>query len=407
MLKEQDSSILRIGDPIVTRIGDVVRYEVSVDPGYPAPQRLWFEIAGAAGMVSKRADAAILTLLIPAMTIGAALRTRAAVTAELAHQVRHGCQQVLQAVNPCLQLIDLVTDLEVPAGPPEPGVLTGFSAGIDSFAALADYYWAEHLPQSLRVTHIVHSNVGAHGRDGGGRLFRARQAKVAPLVADFGLPLISVDSNVEEFYTSFYGILDFDRTHSLRNAAVAFLLQAGVGRMLYASSTSLRSVAVHESDFLSVVDPVLLPMASTPNLDLRSVGSEYTRVQKTLNVAELPPAWTTLEVCAGQQSAGNCSVCHKCLRTLLTLEIAGLLDRFASVFELDRYAQAREQYLIHVHADAQDPFQTEILELAAARGFRFPAAAVWTGRARQARQAVRRRAATVRGAVTQPGARAT
>lgn len=382
---------LRIGRPTVQQVGSRIRYEVPVAAGYPAPDRLWFEVTGLPEGVSDRADAAAATLLMPAMMNGATLSIEGTVTAELVHQLRHGVQQVIQALAPELAVVEVLAAAPAPAGAMAPGVLTGFSAGIDSYLTLADYLWAADVPDSLRVTHLVYSHVGAHGKDGGARLFRDRLARIAPVVAQWQVPLVVVDSNAEDFYQACYPYLDFDRTHTIRNAAVAFLLQPRIGRLLYSSSMAFRDIAVTESTYMSLVEPVLLPQLSTPGSQLHAVGSEYTRVAKTIRVAELGQARSTLEVCSGQGRAGNCSICHKCLRTQLTLEIAGLLDRFQDVFDLARYRRVRQQYLVEVLTDPQhDPFLAEIRELAQHRGFRWPASAVWSGRSRRARSTVSR-----------------
>ena len=63
-------------------------------------------------------------------------------------------------------------------------------------------------------------------------------------------------------------------------------------------------------------------------------------MQKTLLVAELPVARQSLTVCTGVTPDGrNCSTCDKCLRTELTLEIAGHLDAFDERFDLGAFRE--------------------------------------------------------------------
>ncbi len=120
-------------------------------------------------------------------------------------------------------------------------------------------------------------------------------------------------------------------------------MQGGIGRYLYASTYSRADAVVRPWHDISCGDLVGLPMLSTDALTAASSGSEHTRVEKTLRVADLPVTYRTLDVCArGRMPPGNCSACIKCLRTLLTLEIAGVVDRYAPVFDLDDLsAQAR------------------------------------------------------------------
>lgn len=57
----------------------------------------------------------------------------------------------------------------------------------------------------------------------------------------------------------------------------------------------------------------------------------------TAKVTLLADAHEFLDVCVNSVDGSNCSHCEKCPRTLLTLEILGNLDDFASRFDLDRY----------------------------------------------------------------------
>ena len=82
-------------------------------------------------------------------------------------------------------------------------------------------------------------------------------------------------------------------------------------------------------------------MMSTEVLDAVWVGGTYTRVEKTLQVAELEDSWDVLDVCVRNDRAGNCGTCKKCVRTLLTLEIAGLIDRYAGLFDVASYRRQR------------------------------------------------------------------
>lgn len=149
------------------------------------------------------------------------------------------------------------------------------------------------------------------------------------------------------------------------------MLQGGVGKYLYASTYPYESVFIGETYDTAYSDPISLPLLSTEALEAISVGSQYTRVAKTVQVASLPLAQDTLDVCVGGKSAGNCSRCWKCLRTLVTLEIAGALRDFDGTFDLDRYAAARSRYLGTV-ATSDDPLLREIVVFAREKRYRFP-----------------------------------
>jgi hypothetical protein len=247
-----------------------------------------------------------------------------------------------------------------------PGIATGFSAGVDSFCVLADHYFVEG-PAESRPTHLLFNNVGSHGRDGTA-LFRERHARVAATAKEIGLPLIGVDSNVDAFYGEGIG---FQQTHTMRNASVALLLQGGLGQFLSASTYAIQDAQIGRWHDMGRSDFVALPMLQTETLGMQSSGAAHTRVEKTLLVARLPVSHRHLDVCARGERAGNCSTCIKCARTLLTLTVGGVEDRFAPVFDLAAYRRLHPRFCGKV-LRSRNLLNREILAFAAEQGFRFP-----------------------------------
>lgn len=249
------------------------------------------------------------------------------------------------------------------------GVATGFSGGIDSYCALADHYFSD-IPKRFKVTHLLFNNVGSHG-SGGEQLFRKRFERLIPTAELIGLPFLRIDSNLDLFYGN---KLEFQQTHTLRNVSVALLLQGGVGRYLYASTYKYSDAFVGSTYDTAYSDLITLPLLSTDTLDAFSVGSEYSRVQKTLRVAELPVSYGTLDVCVNANNSSsytNCSECWKCLRTLTTLEIAGYLERYSDSFDLNIYKSQRKAYFATL-LGSHDPLLQEVVELANERNYSFP-----------------------------------
>lgn len=162
------------------------------------------------------------------------------------------------------------------------GVAIGFSGGIDSYCALADHYYSD-IPERFKITHLLFNNVGSHGTDGE-RLFRKRFERLAPSAERIGLPLLMINSNLDSFMPKNLG---FQKTHTMRNASVAHLLQGGIGRYMYTSTYKYSDMFIGPTYDTAYSDLATLPLLSTDTLDAFSVGSEYSRVQKTLRVAEL------------------------------------------------------------------------------------------------------------------------
>ncbi|MGH7566347.1 MAG: hypothetical protein ACREK2_05915 [Gemmatimonadota bacterium] len=356
---------MKIGRPELLERNRELVYRVGVESPEGAIE-LWFSVAEEYGdLVSDRADAALLGLILPAMRRGEDLHVEGPVSERLYYNLAGPFQIVMREVIPSLSRIRILP-AEIRSGLRRArGVATGFSAGVDSFSVLADHHYGDPTP-GFRLTHLLYNNVGSHG-PAGNPLFRLRYERLRPVTDRIGLPFVAVDSNLMSFYSE----VSFKHSYSLRNASVALLLQAGIGRSFHAAGTVLKGTHTGPARDVAFSDPVTLPMVSTECLDALSVGGIYSRVEKTLQVAQIEDSYAVLDVCVRNDRLGNCSTCKKCVRTLLTLEIAGLLDRYAAVFDFDAYRKNRHWRVARILRKTR-AMSVEILVLARERGYRFP-----------------------------------
>ena len=263
------------------------------------PGTLQYTVLGEFGdLLTDSCDAALLALLIPAMASGEAIDVAGAVSERLYHNLAGPYQRLLQHVIPSLRRVRLRCANIRSADRRAPGVATGFSAGVDSYCVLADYYYSP-VPAGLKLTHLLFNNVGSHGQ-GGEHVFNTRFAALEPQVERIGLPFVRINSNLDAFYPR---QLAFQQTHTPRNVSVALLLQQGIGRFMYASAYSYRDVFIGPTCSMAYSDTAAVPLLSTEVLDACSVGSEYTRVEKTLRVADIPQSWQTLDICVTPDKA--------------------------------------------------------------------------------------------------------
>lgn len=363
---------MKISAPHVTQENKQIFYRVAVE-SIRGSETLWYSLDEPFGdLVAPSCDAPLVGLLIPAMAAGEDIHVDGVISDKLFYNLAGPYQKLLQLVIPTLRPVRITADKvcgSLACRPP--GVATGFSGGIDSFCALADHY-GSNVSDSFKITHLLYNNVGSHGKDGE-RLFRKRFERLAPVAERLGLPFVKVDSNLGKFYGKGLG---FSKTDTPRNASVALLLQGGIGRCMYASSNSYAHVFVGPSKYMAFTESISLPLLSTETLDVFSVGSQYTRVEKTLRVAELPESYGSLDVCAQtlpDAADTNCSICQKCLRTLATLEIAGLLERYSGSFNLDAYRRRRTMFFASMPG-SPNPFHKEIIEFCRQRRFPYPLA---------------------------------
>jgi len=220
---------------------------------------------------------------------------------------------------------------------------------VDSFCNYYDHT-GDRAPPEYRITHFVYNNVGSHGQHGTENdfnVFKEHAASIRKFAACEGKELITVNSNLDEYMG-----MNFQLTHTIRNAAVALLLQNVASKFLYPSCSQIRYTEVKPSFDIAGLDPVILPLLSTERLDCIASGGQYERTEKTAVVAETPASYEFLDVCVEPYNAKNgklnCSRCWKCMRTQMTLDVVGKLEKYEAVFDLKEYRRYRKMFMIDV-----------------------------------------------------------
>lgn len=318
--------------------------------------------------LTENCDAALIALVLPAMQAKEDIVIVGKVSETLYHNM-NSIMQVCRALIPSLSSIHITATLCSDQGIRAPGVATGFSAGIDSFCTLADYQNIQ-LP-SFRITHLLYNNVGSHGAAAvGGALFLQRLKNVTMQAQSFNLPLIWVNSNLDDFYAK-TPQLNFAQTHTMRNASVPHLLSKGIGKFFYSSAFPVNQTVVGKKKYMGYIDPIILPLMTTNALQTFLVGATYTRVEKTLKVGQIVSSYTILDVCTKPHGEQQCSSCKKCLRTLLTLEIGGFLSYYHKRFNLTLYKKKKNLYLAKI-LKSSDPLAMEIKEFIHRKNFNIP-----------------------------------
>lgn len=329
---------------------------------------LWFSVGREHEnwLTPETTDAFVVALLLSAMMHKEDIYVEGVMSEKLFYNLTNYYMRIIVSSLPSLSRVDIIpqglttTTYTLGSG----GVATGFSGGIDSFCVLADHLFGV-VPAGFKITHLLFNNVGSHGA-GGRRLFTERYNRILPLVRELGLPSIVTDSNLDEMLS-----LDFLASHMPRNLAVPLLLQKLIRRFYYASAYRYEDCFVGPTDSMGYSDPMAVHLLSTDSTECISSGCQYARTEKTMRVAEIQASHKYLDVCVSPAAAGNCSVCWKCARTMLTLEILGRLEDYKTVFDLDKYRQIRDRYIIEV-LSISDPLQKEIVELAKERGYKLP-----------------------------------
>ena len=365
--------MLVIHPPVVAVLGGKAR--ITAEFAYHSSARqLWFEVDEdhKDSLETKTMDAFVVGLLLPAMASGQDLDIRGPMSSKLFYNLTHYLMPILRDFIPSCKIVEIKANaLSCASQERAPGVMAGFSGGIDSFCNYYDHS-GNRAPEEYRITHFLFNNVGSHGQmspEQDRAVFVQRLAILRQFPKLEGKPLVAVDSNLDEVID-----MKFERTHTIRNAAVALLMQPICGKFLYASGFAFRETEVRPSPFMAHLDPVILPLLGTEKLECIASGGQYTRVDKTFRVAGMDASTRFLDVCVNPWMASgrlNCSGCWKCLRTELTLAILGKLNRYDHVFDLDLYRKLEGYYLIEV-LRSRDPLRREMAELIETQGFKVP-----------------------------------
>ncbi|HET8937784.1 MAG TPA: hypothetical protein VFN67_30275 [Polyangiales bacterium] len=353
------SRVLSISQPLLQVNDSVARLSVIVR--FPeGPKELWFTLPAqhADKLSAQTCDGFVVGLYAAAAKRGLDIHVEGAMSARLLHALNGQCGELLHTLLPHTRKVRVLADDSCDTDWGGRGVYAGFSAGVDSFCTLLTYSRPE-TPRELRLTGLFYNNVGSHGKGtAGANLYTLRERRIRALAAQAGLPLITVSSNLD----ALLGV-SFQLTHTLRNVAVSLLFQKACGTFLYSSLVHYRDVRARDVSDMSYADPILLPLLRTETEACQSAGSEHTRFDKTRLVAQHALSHTGLDVCVSQSPSAtiNCSACWKCLRTQLSLELLGVLERYRSVFQLQRYQRCRTLYLASV-LQSTDPLLRELRE---------------------------------------------
>ena len=122
--------------------------------------------------------------------------------------------------------------------------------------------------------------------------------------------------------------------HGAALAAVAHMLSGEIQHAVISSSDHWDTLAPWGSH------PDTDPLFSSPLVQMSHFGNDYDRVQKTLSVAKDADALRVLSVChdgRAKDDCINCSKGSKCVRTMISLDLAGVDRHQSTTFDWSAY----------------------------------------------------------------------
>ncbi|MET4692167.1 hypothetical protein [Endozoicomonas lisbonensis] len=305
-----------------------------------------------------------LVFLIIAMKNGVDLHFEGVLTDTLYVNISKDIQSIYCIIEPSLAQIKVTSsNMQSAIEHKGIGVGTGFSCGIDSYASLVDNYY-EMPVQSHKITHLFQIN---HNQKLGvyDTKWQRNMPRFLKGAEEVNLPLIQIGSN---FYS--HVSLPYSQIHPLLNCSVAMLLRNVVGIYYYASGYKFEDIAIRKSHSAAYSDSILLPLLSTRSLFFYSTGSDKSRVEKTISISQFGIGRDSLDVCAKSPNKSlNCSLCYKCKRTMMTLDMLGELNSYGSCFDLSKWKRHRSNYIQEVLENTTNKYMEEIKKLGEDTGY--------------------------------------
>jgi hypothetical protein len=319
-------------------------------------------------LVAENMDAFLVGLLLLAMKRGEDLEVKGIISEKLYYSLKHYLINAINLANPELKKIKIIAtgfysdNINISRS-----VGTGVSCGVDSFATIYDHL---NSSEQFRIGFFTFFNAGSHGQFGGEisrRIYQERLRLVKPFADEYGLDIITVDSNINEIL-----MMDHQQTHTIRDIACVLNLQKLFRYYYYASSYRFDhfNISVNMAEY----EGLLLNGLSTESTSFISGASQYTRVERTELITHYEPTYRYLNVCTANIKTGrteNCSECTKCLRTQLTLDLLGKLHLYYKVFDINKYKSKKNLYIGYILANKnKDAFCKEIYDLIRIKRFR-------------------------------------
>jgi hypothetical protein len=326
---------------------------VRVDtPGLDMPGSLWFRFpASYRGYLNERSDAFAVAMLPVAMLLGEDLVVEGDVSIRLAR----GMREYQTAFHQWWPRLLSVVDVHYGALSPGRGERTAAvgctcSGGVDSF-----YSIFRHLPRNeplaeLRITHgLIVNGFNWDVELEETRNFGRAVETLEPILQRNGIDLLVARQNTQAFLEATGKVTQSSAVLEVGVVSAALMLGGLLRRFYLPGGGSYRYADNPPHGF----HPSALPLLTSDDTDIYLDGLDATRTEKTLVISGWEDTYRALRVCwrptAYNEETGlieNCCECPKCLRTMLTLEMAGKLSKYATFPRpLDRGRVRRSQFV--------------------------------------------------------------
>ncbi len=335
-------------------------------------------------IVTDRIDAYVLGLLMFAMRGGYDFESDMPITDDLKSNLEGHLIPTLAGANQTLHSSRILAPLISPLTRTANVIATGISCGVDSLYTIQQYS-QEQTPNCAKLNTLAFFNIGAAMK--GSTELRTNLASqrlhlAEQFASEYGYDFLFVESNLHLIIHKYTPYIHPEH-HSYLMLYCIYAIQGCIKKYYYSSGYSYKQFAVEDSRSPAKFDLLSFFCCSIGGIKFYSVGGDKTRVEKTRSLLNFEPAQKYLNVCVNKIE--NDGECFKCIRTQLTLDALGGLDKFERVFDVLLYKQNRFFYLKRLYLDAtfrRDPALLELLpyfqnELTVWMKLRFFTSAAW------------------------------
>ncbi|MBL0712097.1 MAG: hypothetical protein JJV98_00215, partial [Desulfosarcina sp.] len=303
--------------------------------GVDMPETLWFRVSNQfRDGVTDRSDPFLVAMLPVAMALGKNLEIEGTVSSRLVFGLRD-YQRILHAWWPehfaVVNLKYAQTTNGVRTKWPK-AVGSTFSGGVDSFYTLYQHRTTSEVLPEYRLTHCLMINGFDNDVDlEHTGLFQMLREVYEPMISAQGIKLVVMQTNLQQFRLAAMARGNLHLTFGMPLAAAAMVLGNMFARFYIPASYQYRHLVPDGSH------PILDHLLSTETMQMIHDGASASRVAKTIAIAAWPDTHSRLRVCfrgarynPGLSVFENCGTCEKCIRTMIPLEVTGLLSKFST-----------------------------------------------------------------------------
>lgn len=286
------------------------------------PKELWFKFPESyENYISNPSDGAAVSLILLSMALGETMEVRESLSSRLVHGLNE-YQRIMNLWFPNkLKVIDITCSEYKTRNGNDTGASVGcaFSGGVDSFYTLWTHLSQNERNPNYQISHALF----IHGYDlylKENSTYKACLKSYRQLMEDIGLKLLTARTNIKEFFES----LDWSAVvHGPALIGSALILSRLFSRFF------IPSTYTYDDLFPWGSHPLTDPLLSTETMQVIHDGASINRVEKTAVVSQWSESYSRLRVCWEKPNGLlNCCRCGKCIRTMTTLNILGVLHHY-------------------------------------------------------------------------------